>query len=163
MKSVTEFPNFKLEEGIKVKTALAAEGKTPEEISAAVGEKFKLEGDKLNYFLNAVEVASKSTEKLFCVQVVRLNEGANPPPRGTVIDELCYIAEPQKIGAKAPPVANVKSGAGGGRGGNRGGGKPGGKGGKPKDSPWGISPEEKAAKEAAARQAAREKSLAGKS
>jgi hypothetical protein len=165
MKSVTEFPNHKLAEGIKAKTALAAEGKNPEEISAALGEKFKLEGDKLKCFVNAVEVAGAATEKLFRVKVVKLNEGQNPPPRGTVIEDLCYIAEPQVNLADLKKAQEKKAEAGTPSRDSRGGGKGGprgGKGGKPKESPWGISPEEKAAKEAAARQSAREKSLAAK-
>lgn len=152
MKSVTEFPNHKLAEGIKAKTALAAEGKSPEEIQAALGEKFKLEGDKLKCFVNAVEIASQSKETLFRVKIVKLNEGANPPPRGTVIEDLCYIAEPQTNLAdlkkaaekRAEQPAKGKNERGGGKGGGRGG-----KGGKPKESPWGISPEEKEAKKAA--------------
>ena len=162
MKSVTEFSSLKLADGVKAKAALAAEGKTPEEIATAMGEQFKFEGDKLKCFVNAVEIAEKSTEKLYVVKVVKLNEGQNPPPRGTVIEELCYIAEPfaNLADKKVAPPAKGNSGRGGQRG---GGGKPGGKGArKPKDSPWGISPEEKEAKLAAARQAAREKSLAGK-
>lgn len=159
MKSVTEFLNFKLAEGLKVRTALTAEGKSPEEIAAAMGEKFKLEGDKLKYFVNAVEVASKTTEKLFRINVVKLNEGQNPPHRGTLIEEFCYIAEVEKAAADIKK-ADTKA-ADGGRGGQRG--KHGGKGGgKPKGSPWGPAPEEIEAKKAAARQAAREKSLAGK-
>jgi hypothetical protein len=169
MKSVTEFLNHKLNEGIQAKTALASEGKSAEEISAALGEKFKLEGDKLKYFVNAVEIAGAATEKLFRVKVVRLNEGQNPPPRGTVIEDVCYIAEPQTNLAdlkKPEPKAETKDARGGRSGGGGRGGKPGGPGGKgggkPKASPWGISPEEKEAKAAAARQSAREKSLAAK-
>ena len=176
MKSVTEFLSFKLEDGLKAKAALAAEGKAPDEITTAMGEQFKMEGDKLKCFVNAVELAGQSSEKLFKIKVVKLNEGQNPPPRGTVIEDLCYITEP-----KADPTAAKKAdekegargnsrdgGSGAGRGGKgggrdaRGGGR-GGKGGKPKESPWGISPEEKEAKAAVAREAARAKSLAGKS
>lgn len=163
MKSVTEFPNLKLAEGMKAKAALAAEGKSPEEIEAAIGEQFKFEGEKLKYFVNAVDVAGKSSEKLYRVQIVKLNEGQNPPPGATLIDDFCYIAQAMPNSAKkaapAAAPANAKGGRGGGRPGG-GGGKGGG--GKPKESPWGYSPEEKEAKLAAARQAAREKSLAAK-
>ena len=166
MKSVTEFSGLKLADGIKAKAALTAEGKTPEEVTTSLGEQFKFADEKLKCFVTAVEIAEKFTEKLFVVKVSKLNEGQNPPPQGKVIEDLCYVAVPfpnlNEKKAEAP-VANANA-KGGGRPGNRGGGKPGGKGGgKPKDSPWGISPEEKEAKLAAARQAAREKSLAGKS
>lgn len=169
MKSVTEFPSFKLADGIKAKTALAAEGKSPEEISTAMGEQFKLEGDKLKYFVNAVEVASQATDKLFRVKVVKLNEGQAAPARATIIDDLCYIAEAQtnleelkKANAAAAAAAASAKEAGKGGKGDRGGKGGKGGGGKPKGSPWGASPEEKQAKLDAARQAAREKSLAGK-
>lgn len=160
MKSVTEFANLKLAEGMKAKAALAAEGKSPEEIETAMGEQFKFEGDKLKYFVNAIDVAGKSSEKLYRVQIVKLNEGQNPPPGGTVIDDFCYIAQAMPNSAKkAAPAAAPANGKGGRSGGRPGGGKGGG---KPKESPWGYSPEEKEAKLAAARQAAREKSLAAK-
>jgi hypothetical protein len=172
MKSVTEFSNLKLADGLQAKTAFATEGKSPEEIMTAMGEKFKLEGDKLKCFVNALEVAGQTTEKLFRIKVVKLNEGQNPPARATVIEDLCYISELQtspedikkaqeKAAAAAAAAASAKDSRGG-KGGDRGG-KGGGKGGgKPKSSPWGAMPEEKEAKLAAARQAAREKSLAGK-
>ena len=167
MKAVTEFWIPKLAEGNKAKAAFAAEGKTPEEISAAIGEKFKFEGDKLKAFVAAMDIASQTTEKILLIKVVRLNEGQNPPPRGTVVEDLCYITElqPDPATAKKVEVKMTSNRDGGGRGkGGKGGGKQGGKGGgKPKESPWGMSPEEKEAKLAAARNAAREKSLAGKS
>ena len=164
MKSVTEFLSFKLEDGLKAKAALSAEGKSPEEISASIGEQFKLEGDKLKCFVNAVEIASQSSDKLFKIKVVKLNEGQNPPPRSTIIEDLCYITEPKadpnaakKAEASEAPKANSRDGRSG-KGGGRSGGR-GGKGGKPKESPWGISPEEKEAKLAQARESARAKSL----
>lgn len=166
MKVVTEFWIPKLQEGNKAKAALAAEGKTPEEINAAIGEKFKFEGDKLKCFVNAMEIAAKATEKILLIKIVKLNEGQNPPVRGTVIEEFCYITEVQPDAATAKKVevkmTSNRDGSARGKGGNRGG-KPGGKGGGKKESPWGISPEEKEAKLAAARNAAREKSLASKS
>ncbi len=160
MKSVTEFNTLKLADGLKAKTALAAEGKSPEEIAAALGEQFKFEGDKLKCFVNSIDIAEKSTEKLYMIKIARLNEGQNPPPRSTVVEDLCYIPVPYPdLTAKKEASASVSKDSRGGGKGNRPGGKGGG---KPKDSPWGISPEEKEAKLAAARQAAREKSLAGK-
>lgn len=160
MKSVGEFSSLKLADGVKAKAALAAEGKTPEEISTALGEKFKYEGDKLTYFVAALEIAEKSTEKLFAVKVGRLNEGEKAPNGSTVVEDICYVAETYpSADKKAAPPTTGKSIV---RGAQRTGGKPGGGKGKGKDSPWGISPEEKEAKLAAARQAAREKSLAGK-
>ncbi len=62
MKSITEFPFFKLDLGIKAKAELTAAGKTIEEISQALGEKFKLEGDKLKHFTNSLDVAAQNLE-----------------------------------------------------------------------------------------------------
>ena len=141
MKSVTEFWSFALMPGMQTKAALVAEGKTPEEIQAAIGEKHKLEGDKLKHFINAMEVAAANMENLSRVLVVSLNEGENPPPKSTKIEEHHYIPD-FKVAPK--PVVNKKMMAE-----ERGRDKKGGKGkggGGPKESPWGLSPEQKAAK-----------------
>jgi hypothetical protein len=163
MKSVTEFMNNKLAEGLTTKTALAAEGKSPEEISAAIGEKFKFEGDRLKSFVAALDIAAATTEgKIFRIKVVKLNEGQNPPPKATVVEDLCYITElannPADLLKKAQDAKAQASEKKDTKGGPRGKGGPGGKGkggGKPKESPWGISPEEKAAKKAASIAAAK--------
>jgi hypothetical protein len=139
MKSVTEFASFALEKGLKAKAALVAEGKSPEEIQTALGEAMKMEGDKLKYFVAALEVAGQNADGLSRVMVVSLNEGETAPPKSTKIDEMTYVPE-FKIAPKA--VANIKDaqkGAGGG-------GKKGGRRDGPKSSPWGLTPEEKAAK-----------------
>jgi uncharacterized membrane protein YgcG len=144
MKSVTEFPSFKLVQALKTKAALTAEGKTPEEIQASLGEAYKLEGDKLKYFINALDVAGQNTEKLNRVVVMTLNEGETAPHKATKVDEMHYV--PEFFTAQKPPEQRSAGGPGG-RGG-RGGGRPGGGkgGGGPKESPWGLSPEQKAAK-----------------
>ena len=77
MKSVTEFTNFTLAQGLKAKTALTAEGKNAEEIQQSLGATFKLEGDKLKYFFNAIDVAGQNMESLRRVLVVSLAEGEN--------------------------------------------------------------------------------------
>lgn len=134
MKSVTEFPSFKLLNGIKAKTELAGAGKTPEEIQQAIGESFKYEGDKLKYFMNAMEVASENLEKLSRVLVVSLAEGETAPTNAKQMDDMYYLCETQ-MEARKPVLTKVapqKSGGGG-----KGGGK------KPKDSPWGMAPDQK--------------------
>lgn len=139
MKSVTEFPNHRLLQGLKTKSALAAEGKTPEEIEAALAESFKLEGEKVKYFVNALEVAGQNLEKLNRVVVLSLNEGESAPAKATKVDELYYV--PQFIIPPAPPQttkADPRARGGGDRNKKSG----------PKSSPWGLSPEEKAAKNA---------------
>ncbi len=141
MKSVTEFWSFALVPGLKTKAELTAAGKTPEEIQTSLGETYKLEGDKLKHFLAALDVAGANLEKLSRVLVVSLNEGEAPPAKATKVEEFFYVPEfqtpPKPVNTKK---ADTKGGPGKGRGGGRGG--PGG----PKSSPWGLTPEEKAAK-----------------
>ena len=135
MKSVTEFANYTLNQAVVKKNALVAEGKSGDEISQSLGQDFKLEGDKLKYFINAVEVASQNTDKLKRVLVVKLNEGEAAPNKATQFEDLHYVPE---FFVDANRIVETKSKKGG-RGGNRGGDSK-------KGSPWGLSPEEKAAK-----------------
>jgi hypothetical protein len=150
MKSITEFANFTLTKALAAHAALLAEGKNPEEIQASLGQTFKLEGDRLKYFLGALDVAGKNTENLKRVVVVSLGEGETAPQKAIQIEETHYIPEfYQQVGAKPvgrpePQGRGGRSGGGGGRGGPGGGKGSGG----PKSSPWGLSPEEKAAKNA---------------
>ena len=90
MRSVTEFPVHKLTDGFKTKTALAAEGKTPEEIQTALGEKYKYEGDKLKHFLNAMEVANANLERFYSVLIVSFADGEAAPAIAVKIEEHHY-------------------------------------------------------------------------
>lgn len=138
MKSITEFPSFVLSKGLAAKTALAAEGKSPEEMQASLGTAFKLEGEKLTHFIAAMDVAAKNTQDLRRVLVIGLAEGENVPAAAVKIEEHYYLPE-------FLLVAKPKAAEGDRKGGRKGG--PGGKGKSgPKSSPWGMSPEEKAAK-----------------
>jgi hypothetical protein len=141
MKAVTEFPSFTLTKGLQAKTALAAEGKSPEEIQQSIGETFKFEGDKLKHFLNAVDVAGQNQQNLKRVLVVSLNEGENAPAKSTKVEEHYYVPEFLVTSMPAKPATDAKGGRGGRGGGGRGKG-----GGGAKGSPWGMTPEEKAAK-----------------
>ncbi len=148
MKSVTEFSKFVLVRGIEAKAALATEGKTPEEIQASLGETFKYEGEKLQYFINSLDVAEKNTD-ISRVVILRLSEDESSPSRGVKIDDLYYVPEGYVTYQPQQPAKDAKGGRGG-----RGGGRPGGFGGGnrnsgPKESPWGLSPEQKAAKKGA--------------
>jgi hypothetical protein len=138
MKAVTEFPSFNLTKALAAKAALTSEGKSAEEIQTSLGQTFKLEGDKLKYFINALDVAGQKTDGLKRVVVMSINEGENPPARGTKVEELYYV--PEFFVTSAPAPADHKKGGGHQK---RGGKKDG-----PKGSPWGLSPEEKAAKNA---------------
>ncbi len=122
MKSVTEFWSVNLNKGLKMKADLLASGKTAEEIPALIGESLKMEGDKLKYFLNAMEVATQNPEKLARVLVVSLNEGESAPPKATQIEEMHYIPEFQMEARKVVTEKVPRGGGGKGKGG-KGGGK----------------------------------------
>lgn len=138
MKSVTEFWNATLNKGIKAKEALTGEGKSPEEIQTSIGETFKFEGDKLKHFINALEVAVQNPEKLSRVMVVQLAEGEKVPPKAVKIEEHHYVPDFQvEARAVVTTKRDPKAQGGGKKDMNR-----------PKTSPWGLTPEEKAAKKA---------------
>lgn len=145
MRSVTEFANFTLNQAIQKRDALAAEGKSPEEVQAGLGEAFKCEGDKLKHLVNAIEVASQNKENLKRVLVVSLAEGEKAPAKAVQVEEHYYVPEFHVEAKKAAQPSADQKGGRGGRGGGRGGKGKGG-GGKGKESPWGLSPEEKEAK-----------------
>jgi len=135
MKSITEFQGYTLTKGLQTKAALVADGKTPEEIQAGLGEAFKFEGDKLKYFVNALEVAAPNAQSLKRVIVVSLNEGEAAPQKATQVEEMHYVTEMLVTTKYEAPQK-----------GDKGRGKGRGKGDSKKGSPWGLSPEEKAAK-----------------
>jgi hypothetical protein len=93
-------------------------------------------------------VASQNKDKLHRVLVVTLNEGEAVPAKAVKVEEHHYVPAFLKE-APAPSADGKDEKAAGGRGkGGRpnraGGGKGSGKG--PKTSPWGLTPEEIAAK-----------------
>lgn len=134
MKSITEFQPSTLQKVLSVKTTLTAEGKTAEEISAAIGETFKYEGDKIKHALAAADLA-KDKQAIRRVLVVSFAEGETPSSNYQKVEDSYYMLET----FNAKPFVAEKTDS---RGPRRGGGKQGG----PKGSPWGMSPEEKAAK-----------------
>ncbi|WP_413557569.1 hypothetical protein [Bdellovibrio sp. HCB209] len=136
MKSVTEFPYFTLNTGLAAKKDLA--GKTPEEIQTALGEKFKFEGEKLTHFMHALEVAATNNgPTLRRVLVATFAEGEKVPAKAVQAEAFHYVPD---FVPTAKPAAEPTTGKGGPRkGGGKGGDKKGG-------SPWGMSPEELAAK-----------------
>lgn len=138
MKAITEFNSFNLQKALQIKTSLTTEGKTAEEIQTNLGETFKFEGDKLKHFVNSIEVATTNKDNLKRVLVMSLAEGENVPSKAIKIEETYYVPE---FLITTAPVAAAAGGKGKGRGGK------GGRGGdSKKGSPWGLSPEEKAAK-----------------
>lgn len=149
MKFVTEFANITLSQALKARAALAAEGKPPEEIQSSLGTTYKLEGEKLTHFTNALEVASQNTENLKRVLVVSLSEGEKAPAKAVQVEAFHYVPD---FHVTARPAHEKKAQGKGGRGGKGRGGDRG-----MKESPWGLSPEQKAEKKAAQSAAAAEK------
>lgn len=140
MKAVTEFASFTLNAALKVRAALTAEGKTTEEIQESLGTTYKFEGEKLSYFITALDVAEANANDLKRVLVVRLAEGEKAPSNAVQAEDIAIY--PEALVQIRAPKAKDDGKRGGGRGGR--GGDRGGKG--EKASPWGMSPEEKAAK-----------------
>jgi hypothetical protein len=137
MKSITEFANFTLTKAIKTHADLTAAGKTPEEVTTEMGTTFKMEGDKLKHLINSLEVAGKNSENLKRVLVVSLNEGEAAPQKAVQVEEHHYVPEFLVLSAPKPQAQEGdRKQNRPRRGGNDG----------PKGSPWGLSPEQKAAK-----------------
>ena len=154
MKFVTEFANVTLKQALNAKNALTAEGKTPEEVQASLGTTYKLEGEKLTHLSHALEVASQNTENLKRVLVVSLNEGEKAPAKAVQVEAFHYVPD---FHVTARPQQADKKDARGGRGGGGGKGRGGGGDRGMKESPWGLSQEQKAEKKAAQAKAAAEK------
>lgn len=150
MKAVTEFPSHLLTRGLEAKTAMTAEGKTPEEIQASLGETFKLEGDRLKHFFNSLDIAAKNAG-LARMMVMSLAEGEKAPPKAVQIEEHYYVPEFRVLAQPQQPGREGRGGHGKGRhgrggsggGGGRGGGGGGGGG---RGMSWGNPPPPKAGK-----------------
>ncbi|MEK6556548.1 MAG: hypothetical protein AABZ31_14965 [Bdellovibrionota bacterium] len=145
MKTVTEFAGYTLSAALTARAALAAEGKAPEEVQAGLAEAYKLEGEKLTHFVNALDVAANNPEKLKRVLVVSLNEGERTPAKAVQVEAFHYVPDfyvVAKPATESDGKGKKDSRGGGGKGKGRGG--PRGE----KESPWGISPEQLAEKKA---------------
>jgi hypothetical protein len=151
MKFVTEFANFTLASALKARAVLTADGKPAEEIQASLGGTYKLEGEKLTHLVNALDVASQNAENLKRVLVVSLNEGEKAPDKAVQVEAFHYVPD---FHVTNRPAQGEKKDARGGRGGK---GRKGGGDREMKESPWGLSEEQKAAKKAAQAKAAAEK------
>ena len=153
MKSITEFSQPTLQKFLAAKATLTAEGKTAEEITTAIGETFKMEGDKLKFIFAAADLVVE--QKAFRrVLVASIAEGEAAPAKYTKVEDNYYLVEIMDM-FKPMAAAAAPAGKGFGRGGGqRGGGKASG---APKSSPWGASPEEIAAKKKASALAAQAK------
>jgi hypothetical protein len=140
MKAVTEFPGFILANALIKMKSLTTEGKSPEEVQASLGEAFKFEGEKLSHFVKVLGVVGENTNNVRRVVVMTLNEGEAAPARSTKIDDFYYVVDIPVLTGSKPGQKPEPKGRGGKGGKNQDRGA--------KESPWGLSPEEKAAKKA---------------
>lgn len=112
-------------EAAATETATAETTEAPKnDVKTAMGEAFKLEGDKLDMFMAAVESASGRRANLKRVIVMTLNEGEKAPQHAVEKDGKYYLAEYFYQPAPARKKFDGKGGKFGGKG------KRGGKGGK---------------------------------
>jgi hypothetical protein len=82
-----------------------------------------------------LDVAGQNPQNLKRILVVALNEGEAAPAKAVKVEEMHYV--PEYLVTSKPVATETKGGRGGKGRGRRDG---------PKGSPWGMSPEEKAAK-----------------
>ena len=147
---MSEFAAHILTKGNVAKAALAAEGKSEEEITTSLGETFKFKDNRLKYFMTALDVAQESKlEKLFRVRVYTYSEGEEVPETATQVDDIHFV--PEENPSKPGTLPTVKKAGERGKGGKKD--RPKG----PRPSPWGESPEEAAQKKAASLKAQAEK------
>ena len=118
MKSVTEFQSSLLNRGMEAKAALAAEGKTGEDLQTGLGEAFKFEGDRLKHFVHALDVAAQNAGLSRCV-VMSLAEGEKLPAKAVKVEEFYYVPEFRVLSQPKPEGRDER---GRGRGGHGGGG-----------------------------------------
>lgn len=131
LRTFTEYDGFRLRNALNAVAGLEKEGKSAEEIEAALKEQFKLEDEKLKLFQAAMTVAKQKLEHLKRVIVYHRPDNAieGAPPVGYeeaeakyLKSEFFYIPQPKRA-----PRGDRRDGKGGGR---RGGGNPRGRGGR---------------------------------
>lgn len=93
MKTITEFSGFQVAAALKSSTELSTSGKTPEEISQAMAESYKLEGDKLKLFTDALDFAKGRPESLKRIVVLALAEGEKAPDKAYEKDGKVFLME----------------------------------------------------------------------
>lgn len=93
MKTLTEFFATSLKAAQKAKEELVAAGKTAEELTAALGEQLKLEGDKLTRMISALDAVESRWDDLKRVVVLGLGEGEKAPAHARMVGELVFVVE----------------------------------------------------------------------
>jgi hypothetical protein len=115
MKTITEFPGMNLKNAAKVKSDLVAAGKSPEELPQAMGEALKLEGDRLNFLIGALEIIGTKFNDLKRTVVYTLNEGEKVPPGMTQKENYAFSIEYYPSLEKPKPKGQFPEGRGDGK------------------------------------------------
>lgn len=138
MKTITEFSGFALKEALAKKTALLAEGKSEEEVQAAINEILKLDETKVSFYKNAVDMTASRMDRVKRVVVAtKATEGEKVPEAFMEREGHFYLVEffpaPQTRGGKKEETTSYHDDFARGRtGGGRGRGGP-GRGGSDRD------------------------------
>ena len=93
MKTLTEFAGSNLKNAAKVKQDLTASGKTPEELPIAIGESLKLEGERLTFLTQSLDLVQNKFQDLKRVVVFTLSENEKPPAKSVQKGEHYYLLD----------------------------------------------------------------------
>ncbi len=109
MKTLTEFPGINLKNAARIHKDLAASGKTPEELTPALGESLKLEGDRLQFLVHSLEIVGTRLEDLKRVVVYApVQEGEKTPTGVVQKGDHFYLVEYYPSLAKKDPERGGK-------------------------------------------------------
>lgn len=124
MKTITEFSGFSLKDALAKKTALVTEGKTEEEIQAALKEALNLDDTKLPFCQNALDMTSSRVDRVKRVLVaVKAKDDEKVPEEFAEREGHFYLVEffPDPTQAGRPRGGrDSRDGGRGGRGNDRG-------------------------------------------
>lgn len=93
MKTLTEFFGMNLKQAAQTRKELMDSGKTPEELTPALGEALKLEGERLHHLIQALEAVGTRLQDLKRVVVYALNEGEKAPQKAVQKGDHYYLVE----------------------------------------------------------------------
>lgn len=93
MKTLTEFSASHIKLATAKQKEFVAAGKTPEEIPALIGADLKVEGDRLNSLMTALEMVGNKTNDIKRVVVSTVEENEKVPHPKFVKDGKYFLAE----------------------------------------------------------------------
>jgi len=128
MKTLTEFSGFTLKEALAKKSALIAEGKSEEEVLAAIHEQLKLDEAKAGFYKNVVDMTSSRIDRVKRVVVaLKATETEKVPEAYMEREGHFYLVEyfptadsRARMGASDRDDRGGRGGRGNDRGGSRG-------------------------------------------